>query len=103
MSIRRSRLTAGQTGRLLEHFVAGTPARTAAELVGVNRNTARLFYHRTRALIAQHLAQSSPLAGEAALDESCLAGSRTGGRAHTPAGKVPIFGLLKRGGKIYAV
>ena len=34
---RRSRLPVGTQKRLLEHFVAGTPARSAAELVGVNR------------------------------------------------------------------
>ena len=48
MRLKHSKLTANQTVRLCEHFVAGTPARTAAELVGVNKNTAALFYHRLR-------------------------------------------------------
>src|SRR3954468_20222183 len=33
-----SPLSSRQAARLVEHFVAGTPARTAAELLGVNRN-----------------------------------------------------------------
>ena len=61
MRRRRSRLTDRQSERLLEHFVAGTPARPAAELAGVNRNTARLFYHRLRERIAQRLGQAYPL------------------------------------------
>ncbi|MFZ1747546.1 MAG: hypothetical protein WBO24_15350 [Nitrospirales bacterium] len=35
-----------QSNRLLEHFVAGVPARTAADFVGLNRRTAIHFYHR---------------------------------------------------------
>jgi transposase-like protein len=30
---------------LLEQFAAGVSARTAAELVGINRNTAILYFH----------------------------------------------------------
>jgi transposase len=60
MRVRRSKLTDEQTRRLLEHFVAGTPARTAAELVRVNRNTARLFYHKMRELIVRHLEHDDP-------------------------------------------
>ncbi|MEQ8799321.1 MAG: IS1595 family transposase, partial [Salinisphaeraceae bacterium] len=33
--MRKSRLSASKQAKLLEHFVAGTTARTAAELVGV--------------------------------------------------------------------
>lgn len=93
MRLRRSRLTETQSKRLVEHFVAGTPARPAAELVGVNRNTARLFYHRLRVIIAQRLAQASPLKGEVRVEESHF-------RA---AGKVPVFGLIERGSKVYTV
>jgi transposase len=66
MKVRRSKLTEEQTRRLLEHFVAGTPARTAAELVHVNRNTATLFYHKMRELIAQHLPAEEPVEAEEA-------------------------------------
>ena len=100
MRPQRSKLTDEQSRRLTEHFVAGTPARTAAELVGVNRNTARLFYHRVRELIAQHLAQDSPFEEDkVALDESALDAPERPGRR--PAGKLPVFALLKHGGKVY--
>lgn len=98
MKRRRSKLTDEQSMRLMEHFVAGTPARTAAELVGVNRNTARLFYHRVRELIAQHLAEDSPFKGRVGVDESCLEPSA---ESHKPSGKLPVFALVKRGGKVY--
>ena len=101
MKFKRSRLSSGHTQRLLEHFVAGTPARTAAELVGVNRNTARLFYHRLRTIIAQQLERISPVSGEVEIDESYFGGHRKGKRGRGAAGKIPVFGILKRGGKVY--
>lgn len=60
MKLARSRLTRAQIEKLLEHFVAGTPARPAAVLAGVNRNTSNAFYRRLRALIARRLALLSP-------------------------------------------
>lgn len=94
----RSKLTDEQSRRLTEHFVAGTPARTAAELVGVNRNTARLFYHRVRELIAQRLAQDSPFEGKPLEVDEATVEQRASRRA---AGKMPVFALLKQGGKVY--
>jgi transposase len=96
LSQRRSRLTDEQSMRLMEHFVAGTPARTAAQLVGVNRNTATLFYHRVRELIAEHLAEESPFQGNIEVDERYLKAPD-----QKPPGKMPVFALLKRGGRVY--
>jgi len=101
MRFRRSKLTARQSQRLLEHFVAGTPARTAAELARVNRNTARLFYHRIREIIAGQLAQSNPLKGEIEVGEALLGDTRQDGRARAAADRLPVFALLKRGDKVY--
>lgn len=94
----RSKLTDEQSRRLIEHFVAGTPARTAAELVGVNRNTARLFYHRVRELIAQRLAHDNPFDGEPLEVAESEVEQRTSQRS---ASKMPVFALLKHGGKVY--
>lgn len=99
MKRHRSRLTDEQSRRLMEHFVAGTPARTAAELVGVNRNTARLFYHKVRELIARQLEQESPFEGKVDVDESVFDRPERPGRR--PSGKQPVFALLKHGGKVY--
>jgi transposase len=60
VKLARSRLTRAQVEQLLEHFVAGTPARPAAALAGVNRNTANAYYRRLRELIARHLALEAP-------------------------------------------
>jgi transposase len=101
-AIRKSRLSRGQQERLVEHFVAGTTARTAAILVGVNKSTAAYYFHRLRQLIYQASKDVTPFSGEVEVDESYFGGRRKGLRGRGAAGKVPVFGLLKRGGKVYA-
>jgi transposase len=41
-----------QQERLIEHFLAGTTARTAGSLVGVNKSTAVFYFHRLPEIIA---------------------------------------------------
>ena len=99
---RRSRLAVSIQHALIVQFVAGVPARTAAELVGVNRHTATLYFHKLREVIAEKLAQEAPFTvGEIEVDESYFGGVRKGKRGRGAAGKVPVFGLLKRGERVY--
>ena len=100
MYIRKSRLSPRRQNRLLEHFVAGTTARAAAEIIGVQPNTAIRFYMRLRFHIASQL-PSYELNGEVEADESYFGGIRKGKRGRGAAGKVAVFGLLKRGGKVF--
>src|SRR5882724_5482492 len=105
MKLRRSRLSSQQTRRLLEHFVAGTPARTAAELVEVNRNTATHFYHRLREVIAARLAYAGESGSEGAVEvhESYVGSPRRGQKGRSLEGNAPVIGLLTSGGKIHTV
>ncbi len=101
--MRKSRLSDYKQDRLIEHFMAGTTARTAACLCGVNRKTAAFFFHRLRQVVALELeAESAAMfGGEIEVDESYFGGKRKGRRGRGAAGKIPVFGLLKRGGKVY--
>lgn len=101
MARRPAKIEVLKRQRLLEHFVAGTPARSTAELVGVNRKTATLFYQKIRQMIAYELEDDTPFAGEVELDESYFGGHRKGNRGRGAAGKIPVFGILKRKGKVY--
>ena len=101
--MRKSRLSQRIESKLIEHFIAGTTGRCAAELIGVNRKTACYYFQRLREVIAYKLEQESNevFGGEIEVDESYFGGSRKGNRGRGAAGKVPVFGLLKRGGKVY--
>jgi transposase len=99
--MRKSRLSRHKQNKLIEHFIAGTTARTAAVLVGVNKSTASYYFHRLRELIFQAIEDTTPFSGEIEVDESYFGGRRKGKRGRGAAGKVPVFGLLKRGGKVF--
>jgi len=101
-TMRKSRLSGYKQDRLMAHFVSGSTALTAARLCRVNRKTARSFFHRLREIIAFELEAGSEarFGGEVEVDERYFGGRRCGRRGRGASGKVPVFGLLKRGGKL---
>ena len=52
-------------------------------------------------LICLATENETAFAGEIEVDESYFGGHRKGKRGRGAAGKVPVFGILKRGGKVY--
>ena len=103
MSITRCKLSKKVQKQLLQFFVAEVTARTASDLLDINRRTAILYYQKIRQVIAYHLDIESEyfMAGEIELDESYFGGVQKGKRGRGAAGKVIVFGMLKRGGKVY--
>jgi len=101
MAIKRCKLGKKQQLRLLECFVLEVTARSAADVLGIQANTTMLFYRKLRHLIVGKLAETFPEHGEFEVDESYFGGARKGKRGRGAAGKVPVFGILKRGGKVY--
>ena len=92
--MRKSRLSQYKQNKLIELFVAGVTARTAAELANVNKSTAAIYQN------SSHLEMFD---GEVEADESYFGGHRKGKRGRGAAGKTAVFGLLKRNGKVYTV
>jgi transposase len=103
MKITHCKLSRKQQLRLLEFFVLEVTARSAADLLGIQPNSAALFYRKLRAVIAYHLEQEAHeiFDGAVELDESYFGGVHKGKRGRGAAGKVVVFGILKRGGKVY--
>jgi len=87
----------------MEHFVSGSTARCAARLIGVNKSSGAYYFHRLREIIALELEASADdvFGGEIEVDESYFGGKRKGKRGRGAAGKIPVFELLKRGGRVY--
>lgn len=100
--MRKSRLSWHKQLRLIELFVAGSTARTSAQLIGVNKTIAAYYFHRLRELILAHSEKAGLLEGEIKVDKSYFDGSRKGQWDHRAVGKMPVFGLLKGNGKVYA-
>jgi transposase len=101
--MKRSKLSKEKQKKLIEFFVAGSTARTASALVGVNKTTAAYYFKRLRELILQETERIADeyFGGEIEVDESYFGGVRKGKRGRGAAGKVAVFGLLKRGGKVF--
>ncbi|GAA5000616.1 IS1595 family transposase [Acinetobacter puyangensis] len=103
MKITRCKLNKKTQRKLVEFFIAEVTARTAADLLGIQPNSAALFYRKIRQVIMYHLDQDAidVFEGQIELDESYFGGVRKGKRGRGAAGKVAVFGMLKRGGKVY--
>jgi transposase len=86
----------------MRYFVAGTTPRTVVDLVEIHRNTAVRFFHNLRVKITQaQQNRSEQFGGKIELDESYFGGVRKGKRGIGATGKVAVFGILKRSGKVY--
>jgi transposase-like protein len=88
--------------QLLRCFAEDLPASQAAVLCRLNRKTVDRVYGLLRVRIAGICAGQSPFSGEVEADESYFGARRVPGkRGRGAAGKTPVFGLLKRNGKVY--
>ncbi|OOS07533.1 DDE transposase [[Haemophilus] felis] len=105
MKITHCKLKKSIQKRLLEFFVLEVTARSAADLLGIQPNSAILFYRKIREVISYHLALEADevFDGQVELDESYFGGHRKGKRGRGAAGKVAVFGVLKRQGKVFTV
>ncbi len=84
------------------YFVHDLDAQTIASLVALNRNTINRYLLLLRKRIAEFCDQHSPFDGEIEGDESYFGGKRfKGKRGRGAYKKTLVFGILKRGGKVY--
>lgn len=89
---------------LLKAFCLSSTAHHAHRVVRCSYPTAyRAFTEFRRALAALAAEEKRPLLGELELDESYFGGRRKGQRGRGAAGKVAVFGILERAGKVYTV
>jgi len=86
-------------------FLSEVTARSAAYILKIEHNSAALFYNKIRQVIAHHLQNESNeiFDGCIELGGSYFGGVRKGKRGGGAAGKVAVFGILKRRGKVYTV
>ena len=66
--MKRSKLSEEKQFKLIEHFAAGTAARTASVLVKVNKTTASYYFLRLRELIFEYEKEEEVFNGEIEVD-----------------------------------
>ena len=105
MKITHCKLKKKVQKELLRFFVLEVTARSAADILGIHPNSAALFYRKIRTVISHHLALAADevFEGSVELDENYFGGRRKGRRGRGSAGKVVVFSILKRNGRVYTV
>ena len=105
MQITNCKLSKRVQKKLLEFFVLQVTARSAADILGIQPNSAILFYRKIRMVISHYLALAADevFEGFVELDESYFGGHCKGSLGRGVVGKVVVFGILKRNGRIYTV
>ena len=101
--IQRSRISEPKFREILRLFSLDVDATTIAELVGVSRPTINSILKAIRQRIAEVCEEESPFRrGEIEIDESYFGARRVRGiRGRGAKGKHIVFGLIKRGGRVY--
>ena len=105
MKITNCKLIKRAQKKLLEFFALQVTARSAADILSIQPNSAILFYRKICMVISHHLALAADevFDGSVELDESYFGGRRKGRCGRGAAGKVVVFGILKRNGRVYTV
>jgi transposase-like protein len=99
----RSRISEAKFRQIIKYFSLDLNATQITNLTNLNRNTINkiLCLARQRILLITQL-QSAPLVGQIEVDESYFGARRVKGkRGRGARGKTIVFGLLKRGDKVY--
>lgn len=100
-----SRLSDATKRRLLEYFVLGVPAYRLRFRSPVSLEATERFFRLCRTVLALAEECQQPFAGRIECDEALFGGKRKGKRGWGAAGKVLVFGILQRNGrvKVFAV
>ena len=98
-----NRLSPRKVASIIRCFCEDITATATYRLVGVSRNTINSYFNEFRLLIFEEcLRETQQEFGEFEVDESYFGAKRIRGkRGRGAAGKTPVFGLLKRGGKVF--
>ena len=97
------RLSRYKIKRIILCFSEDITASSASKILYINRNTINAYYNEIREKILQHsLKEQEKELGEFELNESYFGARRVfGKRRGGAAGKAPVFGVLKRNGKVF--
>ena len=101
----RAKISDSKFRTVLRLFCLDMEAKKVAEFTGLNRGCINNIYNKLRERIAELCETESPFEnGEIELDESYFGARRVRGiRGRGAKGKIPVFGMLKRGDRVYAL
>lgn len=100
---KRSRISEAKFREIIRLFALDIEATKIAALTGISRRSINKIIMQLRQRIAAYSQEQSPFeSGEIEIDESYFGARRVRGiRGRGARGKHIVFGLIKRGGKVY--
>ena len=100
---KRSHISAKKFREVIRYFSLDFTATNTANLTKISRNSVNKIYSQLRQKISLlAIEEQEKFSGEVELDESYFGAKRVRGkRGRGAAGKTPVFGLLKRDGKVF--
>lgn len=105
--LNKAKISNYQIKKIIRHFCLDIAASKTASLTGLNRNTINHWFNVfRRAIYAHQMKEFEKIFGEAEVDESYFGAKRIRGRrGKLKRGrgtlKQPVFGVLKRNGRVY--
>ncbi len=100
--INKAHITERKFREILMYFAEDESASKTAKYTKISRKTINTLFHKIRIRIAKISVSSTPELGEFEVDESYFGAKRVRGkRGRGAAGKTPVFGILKREGKVF--
>ena len=100
--LQHSKISSYKIKKILKCFCEDINATKTAQILGLNRNTIDRYFNIFREKIIKFSCENYRESGEFELDESYFGARRVRGkRGRGAAGKTPVFGVLKRDGKVF--
>lgn len=100
--IKNSKLTNRQLRQIISYFALELTSAQTSKQLKLNRNTTDRIYQVMRERLARYQEASQTFfKGKIELDESYFGGKRKFLKGRTIKQKIPVFGILKRNGKVY--
>jgi transposase len=99
----RSRISERKFREILRLFCLDLSAKQTSEITKISHLSILKIYDKIRVRISEYCEESSVLeTGNIEIDESYFGARRVKGkRGRGASGKIPVFGMLKRDGKVY--
>jgi len=98
----RAHISEGKFREILRYFAEDETATKISTYTHINRKTVNKLFYKFRQRIVNISIANTPELGEFEVDESYFGARRVRGkRGRGAAGKTPVFGILKRNGKVF--
>jgi transposase len=98
----RSRISEAKFREIIRYFTIDIEAKKISGLTGVSRPTINKILEKVRERIAEECEEQAKFSGVIEVDESYFGSRRVRGkRGRGAANKIPVFGILKREGKVF--